>query len=518
MTSPLLALFARSLRDDVRLKITYFARVGLILVILLFLLSVRQSYGYGNAPGLEFFENVVYINFFFILLAGFSYFASAITEEKEEMTLGLLRMTNLNPLSILLGKSTSRLIGALLLLLAQFPFTLLAISLGGVAMRQILAAYCTLGAFLIFLSNLALLASVIFRRTTAAAFMTGLTLFVFFALVPFLRWLVMVPISLQLVIKPSPLVVKFGEIADAVALASPLDRLEAILATGFNDSPAGAQVWSNLVLGAGCFLLAWAVFEIFCSEQQEAAPGRNLVARRNSLFRGLGAGRAWQRSLAWKDFYFLTGGKVWMAAKFILYPVPIVIFILLPRPFRHLSMKELGYFAFYLAFFVGCIELAFAAGSVFRQERRWKTLSSLAMLPMSMRRIAWQKILGCLPALLPALCYFAVAACFVQEEIRHELHRNGRWDTEALAVMGSIAAQFLFFLHLVAFLSLHVKRGALPVAIAIQFVGNLFAGIALARAFRDESGFVVVSILLGVATVVLHVQTGRRLEALAEED
>ena len=52
-------------------------------------------------------------------------------EEKEEQTLGLLRMTGLSPLSILLGKSTSRLCGALLLLAAQFPFTIFAVTLGG---------------------------------------------------------------------------------------------------------------------------------------------------------------------------------------------------------------------------------------------------------------------------------------------------------------------------------------------------------------------------------------------------
>jgi ABC-type Na+ efflux pump permease subunit len=108
-----------------------------------------------------------------------SYFSSAITEEKEEMTLGLLRMTNLNPLSILLGKSTSRLCGALLLLAAQLPFTLLAVAFGGISTRQIMAAYCTLAAYILLLSNLALLFSVTARRTAAAAFFTGLMLFIY---------------------------------------------------------------------------------------------------------------------------------------------------------------------------------------------------------------------------------------------------------------------------------------------------------------------------------------------------
>jgi len=116
--------------------------------------------GWANAPGLRFFEVVVAVDLVFVILAGVSYFSSAISEEKEEMTLGLLRMTNLNPLSILLGKSTSRLCAAILLFVAQIPFTLLAITLGGISLHQVFAAYLTLAAFLVFVSNLALLASV----------------------------------------------------------------------------------------------------------------------------------------------------------------------------------------------------------------------------------------------------------------------------------------------------------------------------------------------------------------------
>src|SRR6187402_2140763 len=108
MNSPLLALFIRSLREEGRQKLSYIARVGLVLVILMFLVSVQTSMGWNNAPGLEFFQIVFAIDLAFVVLAGVSYFCSAISEEKEEATLGLLRMTNLNPLSILLGKSTSR--------------------------------------------------------------------------------------------------------------------------------------------------------------------------------------------------------------------------------------------------------------------------------------------------------------------------------------------------------------------------------------------------------------------------
>src|SRR5260221_1184627 len=150
MTSPLLALFIRSLREDGRLKFLYFARAGLVSVILLFLFITQRQMGWTNAPGLRFFEVVVAVDLVFVILAGVGYFCSAISEEKEEMTLGLLRMTNLNPLSILLGKSTSRLCAAILLFAAQVPFTLLAITLGGISLRQVLAAYVAVGSFLVF--------------------------------------------------------------------------------------------------------------------------------------------------------------------------------------------------------------------------------------------------------------------------------------------------------------------------------------------------------------------------------
>jgi hypothetical protein len=363
-------------------------------------------------------------------------------------------MTNLNALSILLGKSTSRVVNALLLLAAQFPFTLLAISLGGVAGRQIVAAYCTLGAFIIFLANLALLASVVCRRSTGAAVLTGLTLFVFFAAVPFLHWMTMLPTFFGLTTTPSRAVAALCTLADAANLASPLNRLTAILNTGFSDRPVGIQVWSNLALGVLCFLLAWSVFEIFCNEQHEATQPRSLVARRGSWLRGLGAGRVWTHALAWKDFHFLTGGKSWMAIKFVLYGLLLSLIVWVPRRWGSSpTLENFGFVTLWISFLIGNLETWFIAASFLRQERRWKTLSSLAMLPMSMQRIAYQKLLGCLPSLLPALTYFALgAACVAISAAPGDFATMAwpRWTLVGVLSIGLTAAQGLCFLHLVA--------------------------------------------------------------------
>ena len=79
------ALFVRSLREEYRKPATYIARFVMITLILLMLLATRQQYRWGGgAPGLAVFQSVTMLNLLFIGLIGLSYFASAITEEKED--------------------------------------------------------------------------------------------------------------------------------------------------------------------------------------------------------------------------------------------------------------------------------------------------------------------------------------------------------------------------------------------------------------------------------------------------
>ena len=522
MTSPLLALFARSLREDTRLKLTYFARCGLVTVILLFMFTVESRMGWSNGPGLDFFDTVITIDLVFILLAGCGYFASAITEEKEEMTLGLLRMTNLNPLSILLGKSTSRLCGALLLLAAQLPFTMLAVTLGGISLGQIAAAYCTLGAFLIFLANLALLASVVCKRSPGAAAFTIVALVLFFAIVPLLNWIAHWPAQLGLISQDAAWVSALDRLAGFAHTASPFQRITQILETGFNDRIFGWQAGSNLALGAGCFLLAWAVFDRFCNEQPESAPRRGGVFRRRRFLRRLGAGRVWTRALAWKDFYFLAGGKVWMLGKYVIYGLPLVALACWPRRWGGPPPRDVfGFITMWIAWLLFVLELAFIAASIFKTERQGQTLSTLAVLPMSMRRIALHKIIGILPALLPAVTYFVLGfVCGAKRifEAVGTIKFTSHSDFVALLVIGYTLAQSVFFLYLTANLSLRVKRGALPLAIGIQFILQFFLSVTAAALIRDEAAFAPLLIFTIFAIVLLHRNTFQRLEDLAAEE
>jgi hypothetical protein len=507
MTSPLLALFSRSLREDARGKLTYFARAGLVLMILLFLFFTQAQMGWASAPGLRFFQAVMTINCCFIVLAGLSYFSSAITEEKEEMTLGLLRMTNLNPLSILLGKSTSRVCGALLLLTAQFPFTLLAVSLGGISLGQIVACYCTLAAFIVFLSNLALLASVVCRRSGGAAVLTGSVLACGFIVVPVLNFFASLGRRTGVIVREAPWVSTLNRIAEGIDRTSPFNRLGEILSTGFGEGPWGWQVGSNLALGAGCFLFAWALFDHFCNEQPEAGAARGLVTRGRSF---ASPGRPWKRALVWKDFHFVTGGKGVFALKLIVYSFPLIVAWGFDA-----SWRNTGWTVFSWMSFVLIAEAAFAVSRVFRIERQWKTLSSLAMLPTDLRWVAYEKLCGGLLALIPGFLWLAFGVLLAWGSFSRDL---GSFSGEAAIVFGYLATQFIFFLHLVAWLSLRMKRGALAVAIGVHFVSQLLLATVLGSAADSVAGLIPLIVVLIVATFALHGVIITLLETLAAED
>ena len=533
MNSALLALFTRAVREDVRSKSMVWARAGLVGIVLLNLGTTQLSMGWAGAPGLKFFTSIVWINFFFISLAGLSYFASAITEEKEDMTLGLLRMTNLNPLSILLGKSASRQIGALLLLISQIPFTLLAVALGGVTLAQILAAYACLAAFTLLLGNVALFFSVMMRRSISAAVLTFGVMFVFL----FGAWIVRYPLLYTLAYLQFIPADLFAPSLDTFFAkwqqASPLKRLGEIGITGFSDGPLCFQVITNTLLAVAFFLGAWAIFDFFCNEQADAAPPRALLSRGGKRFQIFCPGRPWKHALLWKDFHFLGGGHIGAVGKLVTYGALLLIPLALAtntfdKTKSAYVWKEIGYTMLWCSLLVFLAEIAFIAARVFRQERVWKTWSSLSMLPMSTRRIAYQKIIGCLIATWPVWVIGAFGALLVADDLMKGIagilrdwnrpsSSGGEWKLMAITGFVFPFQLVVLFYHLVVLLSLRLKWGALPLAFAITFVGTQIC-VMLAFLMLRGASFLVLDVAAIVAIIAMHHQIGRRLEILAAED
>ena len=528
MKLPALALFERSLRLETRSALMCWARVGLLILILFLLFTIQSMARTGGvgAPGLNFLEEMVWLNFVCITLAGLSYFASAITEEKEEMMLGLLRMTDLNSVAILFGKSTSRLVGALLLLLVQVPFVLLAVTLGGVGLLQIAAAYGTLLAYLFLVCNLALLFSVVFRRTaTAQAFILGFLLL--FLLGYF--WAAGVE---QYLAADDPAVLHRGAWGVLTAMidlwrqATPSARLGAIFQTGFAGPAIGFQVASNLVIGVILFLLAWLVFEPCTREEHDAAPARRWLLGRTSRPSRIPSRLVGTWAISWKDFTFISGGRFGLLLKFgvIAFLMGLFNFFTLEFGDRGEVNREFeGTALLCISLIVTALCMALESARVFQEEIRWKTLSSLVMLPVSVPELAYRKVAGTLAGTLPLLAGCVLGVLLAPKNVGDFFNEMSR-EPITFGVFCVAILQFILFLHLTAFLSLILKRGALPLAIAIQYLGGSFFTTFIGLMFSfggGGSGEAVILFLIMICvvmTVVLHCAIGSRLARAAAEE
>ena len=457
----LIALLTRALRLDARQLRNHLFRLAFVGFIYLAMLMATIESAFLGAPGLKFFQTIAWLNVLFITCAGIGYFSSAITEEKEEETIGLLQMAGLNHIGILLGKSTSRLIQVMLLLIVQFPFMLLAVTLGGVTTHQIIAAYVDILAFTILLANTALVCSVMFQRGGNAAAFTTLLMVLYVVLPPIAGlelkdltsvgwtksdwWKTIILTSLEWLEK-----------------SCVFYQLQEVMQTGFDQPILTKQVISNVVVGMFCFGLAWLLFGPSINNATPGGVSRGVILKSTSRVQFLSPGRCWSNPFVWKDFQFIGGGYSLFVGKLLAY---VMLFALIVG----MSLYQGNWFGFTLTDVAGIyfvcmlialiLEACISASRIFHDEIRLQTMSSLLMLPRSIPFIGYSKMIGCLMGLAPA------AICLLGATV---LLPNFRFANAARTV---IEPQFwagimviLVFLHLIALLSLFVKWGALPMA------------------------------------------------------
>jgi ABC-type transport system involved in multi-copper enzyme maturation permease subunit len=527
------ALLARAMQMDARQVRTHLFRLAFVVFIYGSLVIAQAQAISRGAPGLYFLSGIVFLNAVFITLAGVSFFSSAITEEKEENTLGLLQMAGIGPTSVLLGKSTSRLIQALMLLLVQFPFTLLSITLGGVTMQQVFAAYAALLAYLIGLANVALFWSVICRRTGNAAGLTSLCLVLYFLAPEFARglqgWLTSIGWSSA----------RWHEAAvmrslDVISEWEVYRRLAKIMVTGFSESIVSAQVASNMLFGAICFGMARLLFEPFTADVHQLTDTRGLVLRPGSRMPFFSAGRSWENPFIWKDFHFLAGGYPGLIVKWFAYAgllgliAGISYYSSYPYPARIEWQEVIGGFAVAVVSFL-ILEASLYAARVFHDEIRQQTMSALLMLPRSIPYIGYSKTAGCLLGLLPGVFWLlfcgvvAVASGWTPQP--HQSRNGFIADVVLFPGLWGVFLAVNLFLHLTTLLSLFVKWGALPLAFLIMIMLTwccpVFSVIAMFIATAMDSGSAqlaasgILILINVVASFVLQMMIGARLQEIS---
>jgi ABC-type transport system involved in multi-copper enzyme maturation permease subunit len=523
MFSGTLAMLQRAIRLDARLLRTHLFRLGFALLVYFSLIYAQlASRTLLGAPGLKLFETMTWLNVILISLAGVSFFATAITEEKEEETLGLLKMAGVDPLGILLGKSTSRLVGAMLLLLVQFPFTLLAITLGGVTLTQVLAAYCSLTAYMVLLANVGLLCSVAFRRGGMASSVTGILILLYMMSAVVIRFV-------ALGLTTGGVIARSGSTADTLegaahwwADASIAFRINEITTTGFAGQPVGFQVGFSLVGSLVSFVLAWVGFNRFTRETHVTrrtdtdllAPLVRLGRRRRS--------RPGKYLLAWKEFHFVAGGMPVQIVKFLTYGILTGTIFWAAERYYNYPFARAGEFVADAMLAAIIAESGLYASVLFHDEWRDRTLPLLSMLPLRTTNILYSKMAGCAPALIPAL-FWLVAGCIIWpeglEQIVKCLILPSRWF---------FVLTWLLYLTLTVFFSLVVRWGALPLALAVMAGGGICAGmcgspvIMLITAANQgtspsEMGFLFVDVVIGVLIVLLQTDVRRRIEIASSQ-
>lgn len=521
MRSATLALFVRSFRIDARSVQAHLARLLFVAVIALSLLSARTMSFVISAPGLAFFKQICWLNFFLISLAGVGFFSTAISEEKEEETLGLLRMAGISPVALLLGKSTTRMLSVLMILAVQFPFILLSITLGGVSHSQVLAAAAALVAYLLFIANLGLFFSVLCSTSRRASTLTTVVLVGLLIVEPIfsLIWHATPWGAVAASSGGDAIKVAITRIVDAMDAVSIIDRISAILNGGFSDYGISPQVIFHTAAAATFFGLSWLLFDRFTRVQH--APGRieRLFFEPLRRKRRARIGRAWTRALTWKDFYFVAGGMRLLVTRFLLYGAIIggisyYVWTFAGRtdPFD----RVLGDTAMMSMLIAGAVELSLFASRFLRDEVQEQTLPLLMMLPTTTTRLAWSKAAAVGPLLVPTLFYFVLGALVYPAGFRYGFK-------ETLSELGSYSTfvWFILFLHLAAYLSLRVKWAALPAALFLTYLMQMMIMMAYfamrLNGPNDGQLFALNELCLGLAgIVVLELAIHHRLEHLAK--
>jgi hypothetical protein len=517
----LLALLTRALRLDARQLRNHLFRLAFVAFIYVCLLiATFQSFSFG-APGLEFFKQIAWLNVLFITCAGIGFFSSAITEEKEEDTIGLLQMAGLNHLGILLGKSTSRLVQVILLLVVQFPFMLLAVTLGGVTTLQLFAAYVDLMAYTILLANVALLCSVVFHRGGSAAAFTTL-LMVLYTLAPHYAKLQLASLTAMGWTRSIWWQGWGMTVLEWLVDSSIVDQLIDVMSTGFAKPILTRQVISNTAVGVLCFGLSWLLFGVRTQSVNPGGATRGTLVKSTHRLKFLSPGRCWTNPFIWKDFQFIGGGYLFLVGKLMAYFavfLTITAICLTPANWFAWTLNDLG--PRYCAFMVGALvlESCVFASRVFHDEIRLHTMSSLLMLPRSIPYIGYSKVLGCLLGLFPALLGLALGTQALPDA-NALVFVKGFLNPAVWAVIMT----FLIFLHLIALLSLFIKWGALPAAVFLMgpvmsccpvFQLLFYVGQnGLSNVWGELPATITVWILTGLVCFVFQMMIAARVQEL----
>ncbi len=493
-------LTKQSLTTDVRRSGSHAIRFGLS-IVLYFAVCYACFLSRVNASGLPLFEAQLMITALFLSATAIFGFSQTITEEKEEETLGLMRLADISPLAIILGKTAGTLCDAALLIAIQFPFTIVAITLGGVSWAQVYAAYIALAAYLWLLAMVGISVSVFQPNGGKAARWTAIIVAAY-ALPPFFLWV-------------------FGALFGWTAvpqsfwsISLPMRMLD-ITESGFQDSPWCLAVGFSAIAGILCLIVSWLAFDRFAlTDARDDRPLTLKLSPRRVR-------RPWSKPIIWREYVFATGGTTWTIIRIA---VQLAIFLAVLTTFRSFNRPG-GIIGFTLAWssllslLYGILDGTWSASKLFQDEVRNRTWSALVQTPHTLPQLALDKCCGWALGLAPTI--IAPLAFDLTMVIFHEhIQRHLMGYMEIMVGTITVTLSVFGYLHLLVLLSLYFGWKGTPMTLTICFAaGWLYVVAVYTSRLGDEARctlFGITSIALVGLMFILELLILRRLELLAE--
>jgi|GEM_PF-5853784 len=461
--SPLVAFFLRETGQYVRGRGTLWRRmVFLTLAASLVLLAAYAQYYFGYwLGGRPVFATLMAVNGCYAFGLINSAFSQGIAEEREQGGLDLLRITGLSTLGLLVGKGTSHLVRALFSLLLQAPLCALCLTFGNIEPIEMLEAYLLLTALLFFACHAGIFSSVVCKTGRQASHQT---LGIFF-LIMALPWFV----TLVYQLKPEWVSVWLLNAAEWLRGMNPFTAFTALLF-------GGSFSWLFLAfyfLGGLVFLgLAVARFEKHADRRPKTPVESAVRAARGNRPRAA-LPRIESRPFAWKEFHFAAGGYRGLKWRGFLYVLGCLFFGLRAD---YGGLNQMSQAAVTVGIMGLCSEISNMATRIFGAEVTNQTLADLVILPVSTRRLAWEKVLGFLPALLPPFVLIGIG-------VLSDLRILEQLSSGLAFVKWAEIPYSLVSLALVAALTLHFSlsqpKSAFGTALVIIVLANVL-GLQLA--------------------------------------
>ena len=495
-----LALLERSWRVDARAWGQHLIRLGLVVGIYVALSVAVYTSASVGAPGLRFLSYIVHLNLVFITLTGVGFFSTAISEEKEEETLGLMLMAGISPIGILLGKSIGRLTQMVLLIAVQYPFTLLAVTMGGVTSIQVWAIYAAMFAYLFMLSGIGLCCSTLNHRNRTAVTWTAAFVAIYFAFPPFM---------IRLILLPNGLTTLFPEFVAWVDESCVVYRLKSILASGFQETMFSRQVISNMVIGAIGYFLSVILFGLAVRVPSTESTSRGLLKQTRGRMPFDSPGRPTINPFVWKDFYFIGGGP-----SGLVFRVALIVFsyLIVCDVTNRLGGgwnwgppnwgTATGTFISLMMFAV-TLDAGQLMSRCLGEEIRGQTLGSLLTLPHSTLEILYSKLLGVLLAWLPGPTAIVLTLFLTSKGLNCA---HAFWEYTGTMLL--FAVHFVLVPHVATVAALRVRWGELALGIGTS-IGVAFLSFVTIACFRPGvNSHVIFRMSFAILTVCLACHLG----------